>query len=122
MQYDQFLEAVEVRTGIADRAEAQRTALAVLEALCDRLTGDEADDLLAQLPSYLKRHVTVTRAPMPLTPDALVDRIARELGVSREEARDRVRAVFATIREAVSLGEFRDVLEQLDPGYADLLA
>jgi uncharacterized protein (DUF2267 family) len=39
-----------------------------------------------------------------------------------EDARDRVRAVFGAIREAITIGEFRDVLEQLDPGYADLLA
>lgn len=45
-----------------------------------------------------------------------------ELDVTPEQARDRVRAVFATIREAVTLGEFREVLEQLDPEYADLLA
>jgi hypothetical protein len=34
----------------------------------------------------------------------------------------RTRSIFAPIYEAVRLGEFRDVLEQLDPGYADLLA
>jgi uncharacterized protein (DUF2267 family) len=30
--------------------------------------------------------------------------------------------VFATLRQAVSWGAFEDVLEQLDPDYADLLA
>jgi hypothetical protein len=30
--------------------------------------------------------------------------------------------VFATLRAAVTRGEFEDVLEQLDPEYADLLA
>jgi hypothetical protein len=28
----------------------------------------------------------------------------------------------ASFREAITIGEFRDVLEQLDPEYADLLA
>jgi uncharacterized protein (DUF2267 family) len=51
-----------------------------------------------------------------------VDRVADELELSGGEARERVRAVFATIRRAVSLGEFDDVLAQLDPEYADLLA
>jgi hypothetical protein len=37
-----------------------------------------------------------------------------------EEAHRRVRAVFGVIREAITLGEFRDVLEQIDPPYADL--
>jgi len=57
-----------------------------------------------------------------MTSKEFVDRIARELRVPPEEARDRVRAVFGTIREAITLGEFRDILEQLDPEYADLLA
>jgi uncharacterized protein (DUF2267 family) len=39
-----------------------------------------------------------------------------------QEAKERVRAVFATIRRAVSWGEFEDVVVQLEPGYADLLA
>lgn len=38
-----------------------------------------------------------------------------------DEARRRIRAVFATLHDALSVGEFRDVLEQLDPAYADLL-
>jgi uncharacterized protein (DUF2267 family) len=42
--------------------------------------------------------------------------------VENQEAKQRTQAVFATLREAITLGEFRDVLEQLDPEYADLLA
>jgi uncharacterized protein (DUF2267 family) len=122
MKYDQFLEAVEERAAIADRAEAERTAITVLQALCDRLTGGEAHDLLAQLPAQLKTSVTVTRAAMAMGAEEFVDRIASELQVPRGEARDRIRAVFGTLREAVTQGEFGDVLAQLDPEYADLLA
>ncbi len=122
MTYDNFLEAVEERTAVADRAEAERSAVLVLQALCDRLTGAEAGDLLAQLPAQLKTSVTVTRAALAMGADEFVDRIASELQVPREEARDRIRAVFGTLREAVSRGEFEDVLAQLDPEYADLLA
>jgi uncharacterized protein (DUF2267 family) len=121
MQYEEFLEKVEQRAGLP-REEAERTAVTVVQALCDRLTGDEAFDLLAQLPARLKKQVTITRAPLPLTRDEFVAWVAEKLGVEPGEARNRVRAVFSTIREAISLGEFRDILEQLDPDYADLLA
>jgi uncharacterized protein (DUF2267 family) len=60
------------------------------------------------------------RAPLPA--DEFVERVARELNLSTEEARTRVRAVFGTLREAVSWGELEDVVSQLDPEYADLLA
>jgi uncharacterized protein (DUF2267 family) len=42
--------------------------------------------------------------------------------VSADEARQRVRAVFATLREAVSWGELEDVVLKLEPEWADLLA
>jgi polyisoprenoid-binding protein YceI len=47
---------------------------------------------------------------------------SKRIELSPEEARSRIRAVFGTLREAVTLGEFDDVLAQLDPEYADLLA
>lgn len=122
MKYDQFLTALEERAGIADRDEAARTAVVVLQALADRLTGGEADDLLAQLPEPLKSTINVTEAADPMKPDEFVDRIARELQLPEEEARDRVRAVFGELREAVTPGEFEDVLSQLDRKYAELLA
>ena len=122
MTYDEFLERVEERTGIRERAQAERTAVTVLQALCDRLTGEEAHDLLSELPAALKKAVVVSPSAIPLTRDEFLERIARELEVSPEDARNRVRGVFGTIREAVTLGESRDVLEQLDPEYADLLA
>lgn len=48
--------------------------------------------------------------------------MARDLDITPDEARSRIRAVFGTLRRAVTWGEFEDVLAQLDPEYADLLA
>jgi hypothetical protein len=59
---------------------------------------------------------------LPLSLEDFLDVVAQDLEISPEAARERTRAVFATLREAITLGEFRDVLEQLDPEYADLLA
>jgi uncharacterized protein (DUF2267 family) len=121
MEYERFLEHVEERSGIDDRDEAARTAQVVLQALVDRLTGKEARDMLSQLPYQLKVAVTVTEAPSGWSPDEFAAWVAEKLGVPEEEARKRIRAVFSTLHEALSVGEFRDVLEQLDPAYADLL-
>ena len=122
MKYDEFVTRVQERAGLDDRAEAERTSVAILQALCDRLTGDEAHDLLAQLPAQLKTAVIVSPSAQPMSAGEFVDRVADELGIPPDEARRRVRAVFGTIRQAVTLGEFDDVLAQLDPEYADLLA
>jgi uncharacterized protein (DUF2267 family) len=122
MKYIEIVQTLQERAGIEDRHEAERTLETVLRALSDRLTGDEADDLLAQLPSQLQETIPVTRAAMPMTPEEFVQRVSRELKVSEDEARSRVRAVFAVLRQAVTRGEFEDVMAQLDPEYADLIA
>ena len=121
MSSDEFMGEVERRAGIS-REDAERTTIAVLQELCDRLTGDEAFDLLSQLPYRLKKALIVSPAPLRISKDEFVERIARELEIPPDEARTRIRAVFATLRQAVSWGAFEDVLEQLDPDYADLLA
>lgn len=121
MRYDEFVTAVEQRAGFS-REEAERTSVEVLQELCDRLTGDEAFDLLAQLPARLKTAVIVSPSAQPISVDEFVTRVASQLKITPEEARKRIRVVFHTIREAISRGEFVDVLEQLDPEYADLLA
>jgi uncharacterized protein (DUF2267 family) len=122
MKFEEFVRKVGQRSGVRDRFEAEKTAVVVLQALADRLTGKEANDLLSQLPAMLKELVIVSPAARPISADEFVQRVAADLGVPLEEARARVQAVFATLREAVTRGEFRDVLDQLDPDYADLLA
>ena len=122
MQYDDFVRSVAERAGIESPPEAERTVLGVLQALCDRISRKEGYDLLAQLPARLKRRIKPTVARIPMAPADFVDRVARELEIPAEEARERVRAVFATLRQAVTWGELEDVVLELEPGYADLLA
>jgi uncharacterized protein (DUF2267 family) len=122
VKYEAFLDRVAERAGLSEGADAERTTVAVLQELTDRITGDEAWDLLAQLPGQLKTAVIISPSALPLSADEFVERVARELELPPEEARTRVRAVFATLREAVTWGELEDVLAQLDPEYADLLA
>jgi uncharacterized protein (DUF2267 family) len=121
MKYHEFLQAVEQETGIDDREEAERTAVTVLQALCDRLTGEEANDLLSQLPEPLKHEVAVSPSPAKIDANQFVSRTAHELEISPDEARARVRGVFAVIQRAVTPGEFHDVLVQLPSGYAELV-
>ncbi|MCW2978210.1 MAG: hypothetical protein JWM06_3491 [Actinomycetia bacterium] len=122
MKFQEFIRKVGERAGIPDRFEAEKTSVVVVQALCDRLTGKEAIDLLAQLPAMFREMIIVSPAALAISIDDFVGRVAEELGIPPDDARSRIRAVFATLREAVTPGEFQDVLEQLDPEYADLLA
>jgi uncharacterized protein (DUF2267 family) len=120
--YDQMAKAVQERAELDDRADAGHTLQAVTQTLSDRLIGGEADDLLAQLPEPLKSEIVVTEEADPMDPDEFVERVARELELPEDEARERVRAVFATLHEAVTEGEWEEVVGQLDDRYAGLIA
>lgn len=122
MSYEEIIERVQKRAGIAERSDAEGTTIEVLQELCDRLSGKVTRDLLAQLPGDLQRAVIISLSPLPIDHDAFIANIGRELGISDEQARKRIRAVVSTLREAVSWGEFQDVLEELDPQYADFVA
>jgi uncharacterized protein (DUF2267 family) len=122
VKYDQMVKAVNERAGLGDRAEAERTLRVVVQALSDRLLGGEADDLLAQLPEPLKSEIAVTPTADPMNPQEFLERVGRDLGLSEDEARDRVRAVFSTLHDAVTEGEWEEVVGQLDRKYADLIA
>ena len=121
MSFDEFVGEVE-RLAEISHEDAERTAITVLQEVLDRLTGDEARDLLTQLPYRLKTALIVSPSPLRISKDDFVERIARKLEIPPDEAGARIRAVFATLRQAVSWGAFEDVLEHLDPDYADLLA
>jgi uncharacterized protein (DUF2267 family) len=66
--------------------------------------------LLSKLPARLKTAAVVSPSALPLSLEEFLDVVARDLEISPEDARERARAVFATPREAITLGKFRDVL------------
>jgi uncharacterized protein (DUF2267 family) len=51
-----------------------------------------------------------------------LDQIAEREGISRDDALDHTRAVFAALREMITSKEFRDMAAQLPDEYAPLLA
>jgi uncharacterized protein (DUF2267 family) len=117
MKYDEFVKHVRERAGIEDREQAERTVETVVQLLVDRLTPDEADDLLSQLPSPLEETIEVKPVAVRMSANEFIETVAEELGNTPDEARTRARAVMETIREAVTPGEFHDVLVQLPSGF-----
>jgi uncharacterized protein (DUF2267 family) len=123
MNYDTFVDQVAQRTR-TESEQAVRLTRAVLETLAERLTGGEVLDLAAQLP----RPLQLVLKPSPRTESAdrfgaaeFVARVALRGGVEEPAARDAVRAVFTTLREAISGGEFDDVVTQMPREYRSLV-
>jgi uncharacterized protein (DUF2267 family) len=114
-----FLRRVADRAAV-DEDAARRVADAVLETLAQRIAGGEVEDLIARLPTALheplKRGMSNSGGKATsMSVEAFLERVAEREGVDEDTARDHVRAVLTTLREAVGEKEFLDVTDQL-PG------
>ncbi len=120
-----FYRRVLEETGQANREAAKRVTAAVLHALRDRLTPEEADQVAAQLPRELK---TVWEAggapgrrPVKMHRKEFYERVKAEAGLaSLRESRWYTIAVFAALKAQLSPGEAEDVWAQLPKDLKEL--
>jgi uncharacterized protein (DUF2267 family) len=109
---------VSVEADIETLAEARQVTAAVLRALRDRLTPDEADQAAAQLPRELKvlwrTGARPVRQPLKMHRREFLDRVRREAELkSVGQAALAADAVFAALKEQLSEGEAEDIVAQL---------
>jgi uncharacterized protein (DUF2267 family) len=122
MKYDEFIESVSTRTGLP-REAAEPLTHASLQVLAERLSGGEAEDLRAQLPKELKGDLDVPKQKPAESFGAaeFTRRVAARVGIDETAAQLGAAAVLATLGEAVTPGEFDDVLSQLGREFAALM-
>jgi uncharacterized protein (DUF2267 family) len=121
MKYVRFIEKVAERMG-GSLGQAEAVTQATLLTLAERITGGEARDLAAQLPTELREFLTTTDEPAErFDLDEFVRRVSIRAGVDRDTASRGVPAVFQTLHGAVSTGEFQDVLGQLPKEFQNLV-
>jgi uncharacterized protein (DUF2267 family) len=120
MKYDEFIARVAENVGVSS-SEAEKLTSATLETLAERISGGEARDLAAQLPLPLQD------ALQPASEEAerfsfkeFVRRTAERAGMDAGVAEIAVDAVLVTLRDAVTPGEFDDVLSQLPQDFKRL--
>ena len=122
MQYDEIIALVSERTGLFE-GEAAALTRATLTTLAERISGGEARDLAAQLPGPLQDSLLPTEEEAEaFSFDEFVDRVAERSGLDSDTAETGVAAVMATLRDAVTAGEFDDVLSQLPQDFQRLAA
>ncbi|MEA2168651.1 MAG: hypothetical protein QOF76_1951 [Solirubrobacteraceae bacterium] len=124
MRFDEFMAKVRERSGL-DEDQAERAVRATLNTLAQRLAGGEPKDFASQLPQELKDTTILTTGAgegRDMSAEEFVRTVADREGCSPEQARDHVRAVLTTLREAVTPGEWDDIEAQLGRDYGELLA
>ena len=118
MTTERFYDAVIRTSHERSRTNAKRVTAAVFHALRDRLTPEEADHVVAQLPRELKdvwREGEATeRQPVKMNRQEFYARVEREAGLTTTvQARWSTLAVFAALKEQLTPGEAQDVMAQL---------
>jgi uncharacterized protein (DUF2267 family) len=121
VKYEQFIASVAERAGLP-REEAEALTHATLRVLAERLTGGEAEDLRAQMPKELKADlIPPQEEALSFDVDEFARRVAQRTGTSEADAGAGVIAVLDTIHDAVTPGEFDDVLAQLGRDFKELV-
>lgn len=113
MQYDEVIKQVARQTDLpTDRAEALTRA--TLRVLAVRITGGEAHKLSTQLPADLDSElIAAEEAANALSFAEFQHRVQDELVVEDDGSGDGVRAVFSVLSQAVTSGEFDNVVSHL---------
>ena len=119
MDSARFLKRVCEETGF-DRERAELLTRATLVTLGTRITANEAADLAAQLPDSLGICLQHDCEPCRFHPDEFKRRVARIVPLANEQAAPAIHAVLSVLEEAVTDGEWQDVLGQLGHEYRAL--
>jgi uncharacterized protein (DUF2267 family) len=118
---DQFVQRVADRAGL-DEQRARRAVDAVLETFGERIAAGEAEDLAVQLPEEVAAPLLRPGGDaQPLSAEEFVRRVAEREGIPEAVAREHARAVLTTLRESVTVDEWRDTVAELPREYEDLL-
>jgi uncharacterized protein (DUF2267 family) len=117
----EFLQSVVDRAGVPPE-EAERLTRATMAVLAERISGGEAEDLAAQLPSGVRDWLVAREEPaQKFDLEEFIRRVSERTDTDLDAATRGVRAVLSTVRRAVTTGEFEDVLAQLPNEFADFI-
>jgi uncharacterized protein (DUF2267 family) len=121
MNYHDMMRAVAGRTGLTRRG-ADQAVLTTLTVLAESVSAQETRDLLAQLPKSFRDRVPVSGEKLAMRPIEFIARVADlNENASLDETEAQVRAVFATLSDAVNRGEMNDIAQELGADFDDLL-
>ncbi len=124
MKYEEFIKHVQAIGQISSREAAERATQATLETIKERIVGDEAKDLAAQLPKPLADclHGREGENGGNFDFQEFIRRVSEKEEVEPTNAVMHVRAVFTVLQDAVSPGEFSDLQVNFSADYAELFS
>ncbi|SDY97735.1 Uncharacterized conserved protein, DUF2267 family [Micromonospora pattaloongensis] len=121
MNCAEFVAAAGRRAGVPPE-QAHALTRATLETLADRISGGQAREVAAQLPPELRDYLRKEQEfPEPFGLGQFIRRVSDRAGVNTAQGSAAVRAVLATVRQAITGTEFEDVVSQLPKEYWEVI-
>lgn len=124
MKYDEFIKHVQSFAQSDSREQAEQVTRGTLEVLAERIVGDEASQLAAQLPDQIGDCLRGREGQNGnhFSLKEFYRRVSEKLGMEPIATVTWVRAVFAVLNSAVTPGEFADIRVNLSDDYQELFA
>lgn len=124
MKYDQFIKHVQEEAQLNSSEDAKRATRATLETIKERIVGNEASQLAAQLPKELGQYLHGREGEdgQYFKVDEFCQRVREKEGVELSIAVKHAKAVFTVLQQAVSSGEFADVRSNFSEDYEKLFS
>ena len=124
MKFDEFTNMVQTVADIESKDQAEKAIRASLQTLSERILGNEASELAAQLPEQLGQYLRGREGEMgePFSLEEFYQRVSQREEVDPPTAVLHAKAVFATINSAISAGEYQDIKSNLPKEYKELFA
>lgn len=122
MKYDEFIKHVQSSAQLDSRQAAEQVTWATLETIAERIVGDEASQLAAQLPPELGQHLRGHEGEngQHFSLQEFYQRVSQKAGVGPVAAAVQARAVFTVLNQAVTAGEFADIKANFSDDYSEL--
>ncbi len=123
MNHDEFVGQVQARARLGSRGEAEHIIRATLETLGERLKAGFADNIAAQLPQEIGRHLRTDTSFERLSLDGFFHRVLIREGGGTElpDAVFHARCVMEVLQTAISQGLVEKLHEVLPPEFEPLL-
>ncbi|MEM6753017.1 MAG: DUF2267 domain-containing protein [Cyanobacteria bacterium P01_C01_bin.38] len=124
MKYDEFIKKVQSVAQIDSREKTEAAISATLETVKERIVGDEAKDLAAQLPEEIAKYLRGREGEngQHFKVEEFIERVSKKEGVQPNDAVMHIRAILTVLQSAVSPGEFTSFKHNFSDDYADVFS
>ncbi len=124
MTYEEFVGNVQHHARLGSEGDTMRAIEATLATLAERIPGDQADHLAAQLPAalgaYVKANRGADRTSESFDLGEFYERVARREGVDLPDAVHHAKVVMNVVREAITPGEMDHLWSALPDEYNEI--